>query len=167
MGRILGIDYGRKRTGIAVTDPLQMFASPLKTVNTHEFDNFLGEFLKTDQVEAIVIGYPVRLNNQPGKIVKYIDPFIRRLQKAYPDIRVYKTDERFTSEIAFRTMIDGGVGKKDRRNKAMVDKISAALILQSFLDRKKTEDRRPKTEESDTSHLTHDIRRSNEKKAES
>jgi putative Holliday junction resolvase len=134
MGRILGIDFGTKRIGLAVTDPLKIFASPLKTVRTHEFDDFLIEYLRTESIDEFVIGYPVTLNNQASEPVKYIDPFIKKLVKMFPDKPVHKIDERFTSGMALKTMVDGGVRKKARQNKSMVDKISAAIILQSFLD---------------------------------
>jgi putative holliday junction resolvase len=134
MGRILAIDYGVKRIGLAVTDPLQIFASPLETVSTSEFDNFIAGYLKTEAVEAFVIGYPVQMNNQPSESVKYVDPFIRKLKKNFPEIFIYPVDERFTSKMALRTMIDGGVKKKGRQDKSMVDKISASIILRSFLD---------------------------------
>jgi putative Holliday junction resolvase len=137
MGRIIGIDYGRKRIGIAVTDPLQMFASPLTTISPPEFDNFMKDYLKNEKIDAFVIGYPRQMNNQPSESVKYIDPFIRKLKKNYPEIEVHCADERFTSRIAFRTMIEGGVKKEERKDKAMVDRISASIILQSFLDTRK------------------------------
>ena len=134
MGRIIGIDYGLKRIGLAVTDPLQIFASPLITVSPVEFDNFIKGYLKTDVIDAFVIGYPVRMNNQPSESVNYINPFIKKLKKTYPDKHIYLADERFTSHMALRTMIEGGVKKKDRQDKSMVDKISASIILQSFID---------------------------------
>ncbi|MGC1389935.1 MAG: Holliday junction resolvase RuvX [Bacteroidales bacterium] len=134
MGRIIGIDWGLRRIGLAVTDPLQVFASPLITINTYEFDNFIKDYLKTDDVDAFVIGYPVQMNNLPGASVTYINPFIKKLKKTYPEKHIYLEDERFTSQMAFRTMIDGGVKKKDRQDKSMIDKISASIILQSFLD---------------------------------
>ncbi|MCX6320180.1 MAG: Holliday junction resolvase RuvX [Bacteroidia bacterium] len=134
MGRILAIDYGTKRIGLAVTDPLQIFASPLNTVSPNEFDNFISGYLKTEEVEALVIGYPVQMNNQPSESVKYINPFIKKLKKAFPEKHIHLVDERFTSQMALRTMIDGGVKKRDRQDKSMVDKISASIILQSFLD---------------------------------
>jgi putative Holliday junction resolvase len=134
MGRIIGIDYGVKRIGLAVTDPLQIFASPLTTVSPAEFDNFINDFLKTDDVDAFVIGYPVQMNNRPSASVIYINPFIKKLRKRYPEKHIYLEDERFTSQMALRTMIDGGVKKKDRQDKSIVDKISASIILQSFLD---------------------------------
>jgi putative Holliday junction resolvase len=141
MGRILGIDYGTKRIGLAVTDPLKIFASPLKTVKTHEFDKFLKEYSTTESIEEFVIGYPVTLNNKPSESVKYINPFIKKLERMFPGKPVHKVDERFTSGMALQTMIEGGVKKKERQDKAMVDKISASIILQSFLDsRRQTED---------------------------
>ena len=136
MGRIIGIDYGKKRVGLAVTDPLRIFASPLKTVNTYDFDNFINEYLKSEDIDAFVVGYPVQMNNKPSESVKYVDPFIRKLRKRFPEKPVHLIDERFTSQIAFRTMIDGGVTKKGRQDKSMVDKISASIILQSWLDKK-------------------------------
>jgi putative Holliday junction resolvase len=134
MGRLIGIDYGLKRIGLAVTDPLQIFASPLITVSPGEFDNFMKGFLLTDIVDAFVIGYPMQMNNQPSESVVYVNPFIKKLKKTYPEIHIYLADERFTSQMAFRTMIDGGVKKKKRQDKSMVDKISASIILQSFLE---------------------------------
>jgi putative holliday junction resolvase len=134
MGRILGIDYGRKRVGLAVTDPLQIFASPLNTVTVQEFDNYIDTYLDSEQVDEFVVGYPVRMNNKPSESVKYIDPFIKRLKKRFPGKHVHLVDERFTSQIAMRTMIDGGVKKKGRQNKMTIDMISASIILQSFLD---------------------------------
>jgi putative Holliday junction resolvase len=136
MGRILGIDYGKKRVGLAITDPLHLFASPLETVNPEDFDNFINDYLRSEQIDAFVIGYPVQMNNRPSESVKYIDPFIEKLKRAFPGKPVYLVDERFTSRIAFKTMIDGGVKKKDRQDKSMVDRISASIILQSWLDKK-------------------------------
>jgi putative holliday junction resolvase len=134
MGRIIGIDYGSKRIGVAVSDPLQIFASPLNTVSPNEFDEFIAGYIKKEDVESFVIGYPVQMNNKPSESVNYINPFIKKLNKAYPAIKIHLADERFTSQMALRTMIDGGVKKKDRQDKSMVDKISASIILQSFLD---------------------------------
>ena len=134
MGRIIGIDYGKKRVGLAVTDPLQIFASPLITVNTQEFDSFIDNYLKSEVIESFVVGYPVQMNNRPSESVKYIDPFISRLSKKFPGIPVHLIDERFTSQIALRSMIDGGVKKKGRRDKKTVDMVSASIILQSYLD---------------------------------
>lgn len=137
MGRIIGIDYGNKRIGLAVTDPLQIFASPLQTVKPQEFDDFIQNYLKTEKIDEFIIGYPVQMNNQPSESVKYIDPFLKKIKNKFPDIPVHLVDERFTSKLAFQTMIDGGVKQKGRRDKAMVDKISASIILQSFLDSRK------------------------------
>jgi putative Holliday junction resolvase len=137
MGRILGIDFGTKRIGLAVTDPLKIFASPLETVRNHEFESFILDYANTEKIDEFVIGYPVTLNNQPSKSVEYIDPFIKRLKKLFPEIPVSKVDERFTSGMALKTMIDGGVRKKGRQDKAMVDRISASIILQSYLDKRK------------------------------
>lgn len=130
----MAIDYGTKRIGIAVTDPLKIIASPLETVSTADFDSFIENYLKKEEVDAFVIGYPVQMNNTPSESVRYINPFIKKLRNKYPDKQVHLADERFTSKMALRTMIDGGVKKKDRRDKAMVDKISASIILRSFLD---------------------------------
>lgn len=134
MGRIMAIDYGTKRIGIAVTDPLQIIATPLDTVSPVEFDSFIEKYLEKEEVDAFVIGYPVQMNNTPSESVRYINPFIKKLRKKYPDKQVHLADERFTSKMALRTMIDGGVKKKDRRDKALADRISASIILKSFLD---------------------------------
>jgi len=137
MGRIIGIDYGKKRVGLAVTDPLGIFASPLATVSPGDFQDFICKFMKSETIDAFVVGYPVKMNNEPSESVKYIDPFIRKLKKSFPGKPVHLADERFTSQMALQTMIDGGVTKKGRQDKAMVDKISASIILQSFLDKRK------------------------------
>jgi putative Holliday junction resolvase len=134
MGRILAIDYGTKRIGLAVTDPMNIFASPLDTVAPKDFDSFIDNYLKKTDVDAFVIGYPVQMNNQPSESVRYINPFIKKLKNRYPGKQIHLVDERFTSQMALRTMIDGGVKKKDRQDKSMIDKISASIILQSFLD---------------------------------
>lgn len=136
MGRILAIDYGTKRIGLAVTDPMQIFASPLDTVSPAGFDEFIENYLKTNEVDEFVIGYPVQMNNMPSESVKHINPFIKKLKFKYPEKHIHLADERFTSQMALRTMIEGGLRKKDRQDKATVDKISAAIILKSFLDSK-------------------------------
>jgi putative holliday junction resolvase len=136
MGRILAIDYGTKRIGLAITDPMQIFASPLNTVSPVEFDSYIENYLKTEEVDAFVVGYPMQMNNQPSESVKYINPFIKKLKKTFPSKQIHLVDERFTSLMALRTMIDGGVKKKERQDKSMVDKISASIILQSFLDKR-------------------------------
>jgi putative Holliday junction resolvase len=136
MGRIIGIDYGNKRIGLAVTDPLNIFASPLDTVSPANFEIYINEYLKKESIDAFVIGYPVQMNNQPSESVRYINPFIKKLKKTFPDKPIHLVDERFTSQMAQRTMIDGGMKKRDRKDKSLVDKISASIILQSFLDNK-------------------------------
>lgn len=136
MGRIVALDYGQKRTGIAVTDPLQMIANSLKTVPSNEVISFLLEYARTEPVESFVVGYPRQMNNTLSESVKYIDPFIALLKKKFPGKEVFLMDERFTSKMAFQTMIDGGVKKKDRQNKALLDSISATIILQSFLEQR-------------------------------
>ena len=139
MGRILGIDYGRKRTGIAVTDITRTIASPLTTVPTHQLETFLKEYTEKEEVDAIVIGYPVTLNNLPSESVKYVNPFINRIKKILSGMEIHLVDERFTSTIAQRAMIEGGMKKSERQNKANIDKISASLILQSFLTQRENQ----------------------------
>lgn len=134
MSRILAIDYGRKRTGIAVSDPLQIIASGLTTVPTHQLMDFLLNYIKQEQVECIIIGHPKQLNNEDSENMKNIVPFIYRLKKILPDMPVQLVDERFTSVLAHQTMLAGGLKKKDRQNKALVDEISATIILQSYLE---------------------------------
>lgn len=134
MGRILAIDYGRKRIGIAVSDPLKIIASALDTVDNHRIWEFLHDYMSKENVELIVIGYPVQMNNKPSEIVSQIDPFMKALNKKYPHLNVVKFDERFTSKMAFQTMIDAGTKKKDRRKKETLDKISATIILQSYME---------------------------------
>lgn len=142
MGRILAIDYGQKRVGLAVTDPLQIIASPLITVNTSETEAFLTDYLKKETVDEFVIGYPVQMNNRPSESVKYIDPFLKRLRKLFPGKPVHLADERFTSKIALRAMIDAGAGKKERMDKSIADRISASIILQSFLEQRLLKNRK-------------------------
>ena len=137
MGRILAFDYGKKRIGLAVTDPMQIIASPLTTVGPSEIESFLQNYLKKEIVDEFVIGYPVQMNNKPSEAVKYIDPFLKRLGKLFPDKPLHLVDERFTSKMALQTIIDGGVKKKGRRDKMLVDKISASLILQAFLEKRR------------------------------
>ena len=136
MGRIMAIDYGRKRVGIAVTDELQLIANGLTTVAAHEIFTFLKSYLQHENVETFVVGEPRQMNNQPSESLQFIIPFVNRLKKAYPDITVEMVDERFTSKMAFQTMIDAGLKKKDRQNKELVDTISATIILQSYLNGK-------------------------------
>jgi len=133
MGRIMAIDYGRKRVGIAVTDDLQLIANGLTTVASHEIFSFLKSYVQKEIVEVFVVGEPRQMNNQPSESLQFIIPFVNRLKKEFPSIPVEMVDERFTSKMAFQTMIDGGLKKKDRRNKELVDTISAAIILQSYM----------------------------------
>ena len=133
MGRALAIDYGMKRCGVAVTDPMRIIASPLLTVPSAGLEAFLRDYIPRENVTDVVIGYPVTMNNMPSESIKYIDPFIARFRKVFPDIPLHLTDERFTSQIALQTMIDGGVSRSGRRDKAMADRISASLILQGWL----------------------------------
>ncbi|MDX9929362.1 MAG: Holliday junction resolvase RuvX [Bacteroidales bacterium] len=134
MGRILAIDYGRKRCGVAVTDPERIIASPLTTVSTAELEKFLLVYNDEEIVDEFVVGYPRRLNNEPSEAVKYIDPFLTRLKKMFPGKKINLVDERFSSQSAMQAMIDGGVKKNRRRDKAMVDRISASIILQTYLN---------------------------------
>lgn len=134
MGRVLAIDYGTKRTGIAVTDVLRIIATPLETVATKELINFLKAYLQKETVDEFVVGMPKTLKNEDSAIAPLVRKFIEELKKTFPDKPVHLADERFTSSIAMRAMIDGGMKKKDRQEKGNVDKISATIILQSFLD---------------------------------
>lgn len=136
MGRILALDYGRVRTGIAVTDELQIIASGLTTVDTKELLNFLRKYVQEEKVEKFVIGEPKQMNNLPSESEELIKPFLRTLEGVFPKIPVERQDERFTSKMAFQTMIDSGLNKKQRRDKALVDEISATIILQAYLNRK-------------------------------
>lgn len=136
MARILAIDYGQKRVGLAVTDPTGLIANNLETVHSKDIWQFLNDYLNREDVETIVVGYPLRMNNEPSDAIRFINPFIKKLQNNYPGINVTTVDERFTSKMAFQAMIDGGLKRKARRNKEMVDKISANLILQSYLEEK-------------------------------
>ena len=133
MARILAIDYGKKRTGIAVTDELQIIASGLTTVQTKELYPFLKEYTNNEKVELFLVGEPKQMNNSASESEVLIVPFINELIKMFPTIPIKRIDERFTSKMAFQTMIDSGLKKKQRQNKALVDEISATIILQSYL----------------------------------
>lgn len=137
MGRILAIDYGRKRTGLAVTDSLQLIAGGLTTVSTHELLKYLTDYTTREGVERILIGLPKQMNNELSESMKYIEPFVRTLKKTLPDMPIEYVDERFTSVLAHQAMLDGGLKKKDRQNKALVDEISAVILLQSYLESKR------------------------------
>ena len=134
MGRILSIDYGRKRTGIAVTDPLQIIAQGLTTVATAELQAFLKDYVGREAVDRFIIGRPVQPNGQPSENLKRVEDFAKSLQRQFPDIPITWWDERFTSVMAHQTMRDAGLGKMKRRDKALVDEISATIILQSFME---------------------------------
>lgn len=136
MGRIMAIDFGTKRTGIAVTDPLQMIANGLTTVRTHELFDFLAKYLAEEAVEHMVVGAPKRMDNTASEVESHIAGFVRKVQKQFPEITISRMDERFTSKLAFQSMLDGGLKKKARQNKALVDQVSATLILQSYLEAK-------------------------------
>ncbi len=136
MGRILALDHGKKRTGIAVTDELQLIASGLTTVRTHDLIIFLKKYLNDEDVDCIVVGEPKQMNNTPSESEALIKPFLKQLSKTFPEMPIERQDERFTSKMAFQTMIDSGLKKKQRRDKALVDEISATIILQAYLNRK-------------------------------
>ena len=132
MSRILAIDYGKKRTGVAVTDILQIIAN-----GTHQLMDFILKYVESEPVERIIVGHPKQMNNQESENMRNIVPFINQLKKKLPNIPVELVDERFTSVLAHQAMLDGGLKKKDRQNKALVDEISATIILQSYLESKK------------------------------
>ena len=136
MARILAIDYGRKRTGIAVRDPLQLIAGALTTVETKELERFVADYCAREEVSTIVIGKPMQMDGSPSETWRYIEPLAGRLRHAYPDKEVLFYDERFTSVLAHRAMLDGGMKKMARRDKATVDKIAATIILQSYMESK-------------------------------
>ena len=137
MGRIMAIDYGRKRCGIAVTDELQLIANGLTTVKSHEVFDFVTNYIALEKVETIVIGEPKDMQNKPSEASRYIEPFVNRLRKAFPELDIRRFDERFTSVMAFQSMIDAGLSKKKRQDKSLVDTISATLILQSYMESQK------------------------------
>ena len=134
MARLLSIDYGKKRTGIAVSDPLQIIANGLTTVETSKLFEFLEDYLKKEEVESIIVGLPKQMSGELSENMKRIEPFVNRLKKIYPTINIEYFDERFSSKLAQRAMIDGGLKKQDRRNKALVDEISATIILQGYME---------------------------------
>jgi len=136
LARILALDYGTIRTGIAVTDELQIIASGLTTVNTKSIFSFLTSYLKNENVELFIIGEPKQMNNSESESEQYIKPFIEKLKLTFPKIPIKRVDERFTSKMALQSMIDSGLKKKQRQNKALIDEISATLILQTYLQSK-------------------------------
>ena len=135
MERIIGIDYGRKRIGVAVSDPLRIFASPLETVPSAKIIDYLQKYAQTETIVHFVVGYPINRDGRPSEAAADVDSFLPRLKKSFPGVPVTLEDERFTSVLAHRAMIDGGMKYKDRRDKNSVDKISAAIILQGYMDR--------------------------------
>ena len=134
MGRILAIDYGGKRTGIAVSDPLQLIANGLTTVPTHQLLTYILDYVAHEQVERILVGLPKQMNNEASESMKYIEPFVRSLKKKLPEMPIEYVDERFTSVLAHHAMLEGGLKKKDRQDKALVDEISATIILRDYLE---------------------------------
>ncbi len=135
MGRILAIDYGSKRVGLAVTDPLKIIASPLETVHSKDVMSFMKAYFTKEEVEKVIIGMPKNLNNEKTNATPLVEAFVKHFKKTFPDKEVFLEDERFTSKMALDAMIQSGSKKKDRREKGNIDKISAAIILQSFLQR--------------------------------
>lgn len=140
MGRILAIDYGQKRVGVAVTDELQIIATALDTVHAKDVIEYLKAYTEKEQVDCIVVGEPRQMNNTASESVKFIKPFVKRLKKVFPHILIDKYDERFTSKIASQTMMSAGLKKKDRQNKSTIDKISAVILLQSYMEYKSAND---------------------------
>ena len=134
MGRILAIDYGKKRTGLAVTDPLRITANPLLTIETKELINWLQTYFEKEKVDIVVIGHPTQMNGEDSESMNYIRPFIGNFKKQFPTIPITMYDERFTSVLAHQAIIAGGMKKKDRQDKAIVDKIAACIILEGYLD---------------------------------
>jgi putative holliday junction resolvase len=137
MARILSIDYGIKRSGIAITDEMQMIASGLTTIATIDIFNFLKNYFETEKVETVIIGEPKQMNGQPSESAVFINEFINNFGVQFPDMPLVKVDERFTSKMAFQTMIDSGLKKNQRKNKALIDEIAATIILQDYLNYKK------------------------------
>lgn len=143
--RILSIDYGRKRTGLAVTDSLQIIANGLTTVPTHQLEQFITGYFQKEQVERIVIGLPKQMNGEMSESWRYIEPFLNRLHKLFPEMPIELVDERFTSVLAHQAILESGVGKQRRReDKGMVDEISATIILQSYLENRNQIGYKPK-----------------------
>ncbi len=134
MGRILAIDYGTRRTGLAVSDPLRIIAGALATVETKQLERYLADYFAENDVDIIVLGKPAQMNGTPSQTMRYIEPLAGRLRHAYPDKEVVLYDERFTSVLAHRTMLESGIGREARRDKALVDRISATIILQSYME---------------------------------
>ena len=134
MPRILAIDYGKKRIGLAVSDPMQLIANRLTTIASNTIWDFLSDYFKKEEVNTVVVGYPRQMNNEASEAVRYINPFLKKFQIKYPEIKLELQDERFTSKMAFQTMIDGGIKKQKRQDKSMIDAVSATIILQGYLE---------------------------------
>jgi putative Holliday junction resolvase len=134
MARIMAIDYGQKRTGIAVTDPQQIIATGLETIPSHTVIDFITKYLIAEQVECIVVGEPKDMQNNASDSSRFVEPFVKNLRKRFPAMQIERFDERFTSKMAFQSMIDAGLSRKRRQDKALVDTISATIILQSYLE---------------------------------
>ena len=137
MPRILSIDYGQKRTGIAVTDEMQIIASGLTTIPTHTLIDFLKDYFAKEKVEAVLIGEPKQMNGQPSESASVINGFVTHFSNIFPKMKVIRVDERFTSKMAFQTIIDSGLSKKQRQNKGLIDEISATIMLQDYLSSKR------------------------------
>jgi putative Holliday junction resolvase len=137
LARILAIDYGFKRTGLAVTDPMQIIANSLPTISTSELWAFLDKYFKEEEVECVAIGFPTKLNTEPTDTTSHVVGFVRKFQKTYPHIPIETVDERFTTVMAHQAILMGGVKKKDRQNKSLADAVSATIILQSYLDQRR------------------------------
>ena len=136
MGKVVAIDYGRKRVGLAATDELQLIASGLTTVHSADLMDFLKDYIAKNDVDVIVVGEPKNLDNTPSEFAEGTDNFVKHLQRSFKDIKVERVDERFTSKMAFQSLIDGGAKKKTRQKKELIDEISATIILQSYLEQK-------------------------------
>ncbi len=143
MGRLICLDYGRKRTGVAVTDPLKIIASGKDTVPTHVIREYLRSYFAGEEIDRLIIGYPKTLRGEPSEAVRYIDPFVKWFKKEFPNIPIVLFDERFTSRMAERILIEAGVPKMTRRDKSLIDKISASLILQSDMESENNKQQNP------------------------
>jgi putative holliday junction resolvase len=136
LGRVLAIDYGQKRVGLAVTDELRMIAGALETVHSKDVIAFLKDYVERENVDCFVVGYPLTLQNKLSESARFTEPFVKHLQKTFPTIPVERMDERFTSKMATAAILESGAKKKDRQNKSLIDKVSAVIILQSYLEMK-------------------------------
>jgi putative Holliday junction resolvase len=135
MGRIIAIDYGTKRVGIAVTDPSQIIATGLTTVHSKDIIQFLKEYFTKEAVDCLVLGEPKQMDNTASESARFVEGFLKVLKRTFPELKIERIDERFTSRMAFQTMIDSGLKKKARQNKSLVDEISATIILQSYMEK--------------------------------